>query len=236
MVGIGSRASGRSRARRQHSKWAYGPAIHLVNAARWAAVFWGLFWLLGTAPAEAAKLLALGDSLTAGYGLPPEQGFTARLQAALDAQGVKIAVINAGISGDTTAGGLARLDWALADQPDFALVELGANDALRGLDPKDTRGNLDRILARLQAAHVKVLLCGMKALRNWGPDYTSAFEAIYPDLAAKYAVPLYPFFLEGVALDPKLNQADMLHPNAAGVDIIVEGMLPMVERLVGAGG
>jgi acyl-CoA thioesterase I len=232
----GSRASGRSAARGKHSPWAYGPVIRLVNAARWAAAFWALFWLLSAAPADAAKLLALGDSLTAGYGLPSEQGFTARLQAALEAKGAKVEVINAGISGDTTAGGLARLDWALADHPDFALVELGANDALRGLDPKDTRGNLDHILARLQAAHVKVLLCGMKALRNWGPDYTSAFEAIYPDLAAKYAVPLYPFFLDGVALDPKLNQADMLHPNAAGVGIIVAGLLPMVERLVGPGG
>ncbi|MGB8843818.1 MAG: arylesterase [Aliidongia sp.] len=187
-------------------------------------------------PAAAAKLLALGDSLTAGFGLPSEQGFTARLQAALAAAGTKIDIINAGISGDTSAGGLARLDWALADQPDFAIVELGANDALRGLDPKETRANLDRILAQLQAAHVKVLLCGMRALHNWGPDYTADFEAIFPDLAAKYGVPLYPFFLEGVALDPKLNQPDMLHPNAAGVNVIVGRLLPSVEKLIRSDG
>jgi acyl-CoA thioesterase-1 len=189
--------------------------------------------ILTAAPASAAKLLALGDSLTAGYGLPPEEGFTVKLQAALQADGRKVEVINAGVSGDTTAGGLARLDWALGDQPDFALVELGGNDVLRGLDPKETRGNLDQILARLQAAHVKILLCGMMALRNWGPDYTKEFESIYPDLAQKYGVALYPFFLDGVALDPKLNQHDLIHPNAEGVDIIVKRLLPAVETLVG---
>jgi acyl-CoA thioesterase-1 len=209
--------------------WAYGPALRLVNAYLVAAVFCAS---LLAVPAEAAKLLALGDSLTAGFGLPTEQGFTTRLQAALAADGRKIETINAGISGDTTAGGLARLDWALADHPDFALIELGANDALRGLDPKETRANLDRILARLESEHVKILLCGMIALRNWGPEYTRDFNAIYPDLAQKYGVPLYPFFLDGVALDPKLNQADMLHPNAAGVDVIVAKLLPMVEKLV----
>jgi acyl-CoA thioesterase-1 len=215
---------------------AYGPAWHLFNVARAAAL--ALFCLLLpiAAPAEAAtKLLALGDSLTAGLGLPPEQGFTAKLQAALAADGHAVEVINGGISGDTTAGGLARLDWSLADHPDVALVELGANDALRGLDPAETRANLDQILARLQAAHVKVLLCGMKSLRNWGPDYTDKFEAIYPDLAKKYGVPLYPFFLDGVALDPALNQADMMHPNAQGVDVIVKRLLPAVEKLVGPG-
>lgn len=207
---------------------AYGPALRLFNVLFLSAAF----LLMASTPAEAAKLLALGDSLTAGFGLPPDQGFTARLQAALKAKGSSVEVINAGISGDTTAGGLARLDWSLADHPDFALVELGANDGLRGTDPKETAGNLDQILARLQAAHVKVLLCGMKALRNWGPEYGQAFDAIYPDLAKKYDVPLYPFFLDGVVLDPKLNQPDMLHPNAAGVDIIVQRILPMVEALV----
>jgi acyl-CoA thioesterase-1 len=217
---------------------AYGPICRLVNAA-WrgavAAIF-VILWLDTASPAAAAKLLALGDSLTAGLGLPPEQGFTARLQAALEADGTKIDIINAGVSGDTSAGGLARLDWALADHPDFAIVELGANDALRGLDPKETRANLDRILARLQAAHVKVLLCGMKALRNWGPDYAHDFEMIYPDLAAKYDAPLYPFFLAGVALDPKLNQPDMLHPNTAGVAIIVGQILPSVRKLIRSDG
>jgi|SRR5580658_116098 acyl-CoA thioesterase-1 len=237
MVADPSRDPGRERARRRCRHRAYGPASRLVNAARRAAlaVFCAALGLGTAAPAAAAKLLALGDSLTAGFGLPPEQGFTARLEAALGAKGAGIEVINAGISGDTTAGGLARLDWALADHPDFALVELGANDALRGFDPKETRANLDRILARLQAAHVKALLCGMKAPRNWGLDYTEAFEAIYPDLATKYGVPLYPFLLDGVALDRTLNQTDMLHPNAAGVDVIVARLLPSVEKLIGPG-
>jgi acyl-CoA thioesterase I len=217
--------------RRRHGLRAYGPAFRLVNVAFWATLLCASL-LIPSSRAEAAKLLALGDSLTAGFGLPPEQGFTAKLQTALKSAGSSVEVINAGISGDTTAGGLARLDWSLADHPDFALVELGANDALRGVDPKETEGNLDQILARLEAAHVKVLLCGMKALRNWGPDYDAKFDAIYPDLARKYDVPLYPFFLDGVALDPKLNQADMLHPNQVGVDIIVQQMLPMVEALV----
>jgi acyl-CoA thioesterase I len=232
-------SQGSGRGGRQRSPWAYGPALRLVNAGHRAAaaVFCAALLLVAAAPAVAApKLLALGDSLTAGLGLAPEQGFTTRLQAALRADGHQIDVINAGISGDTTAGGLARLDWALADHPDFALVELGANDALRGIDPKETRANLDQILARLQAAHVKILLCGMLALDNWGPEYARDFEGIYPALAAKYAVPLYPFFLDGVALDPKLNQADMLHPNPAGVDIIVRRLLPAVEKLVGTGG
>jgi acyl-CoA thioesterase I len=240
---VESREAGRStvhrtiRGRRDPS--AYGPALRLFNATFRAALAVSSVCLLlcaTAAPADAAKLLALGDSLTAGFGLPENQGFTARLQAALDADGRKVEIINAGISGDTTAGGLARLDWSLADHPDFALVELGANDALRGTDPKETENNLDQILARLQAAHVKVLLCGMQALRNWGPDYDRNFDAIYSTLAKKYDVPLYPFFLEGVALDPKLNQQDMLHPNATGVDIIVKKLLPMVEALVGAGG
>ncbi len=211
---------------------AYGPALRLFNIAVLSAAF----LLMASAPAQAAKLLALGDSLTAGFGLPPEQGFTARLQAALKAKGSEVEVINAGISGDTTAGGLARLDWSLSDHPDFALVELGANDGLRGTDPAETRQNLDQILARLQAAHVKVLLCGMKGLHNWGADYDQKFDAIYPELAMKYQVPLYPFFLDGVVLDPKLNQADILHPNPAGVDIIVQRILPMVATLVGAKG
>lgn len=185
--------------------------------------------------AEAAKILAFGDSLTAGYGLQPEQGFTAKLQAALAAAGESVEVINGGVSGETTAGALARIDWALDDHPDFAIVETGGNDALRGFDPKDTRANLDQLLAKFQAAHVKVLLCGMKAPRNWGPDYARDFETIYPDLAQKYTVPLYPFFLDGVALDPKLNQRDMIHPNAAGVDIIVARLLPAVRKLLEPG-
>jgi acyl-CoA thioesterase-1 len=217
-------------------------AARLFNALRRRAILSG--WLAlagliaepGPAGAASVKILAFGDSLTAGFGLGPDEAFPAKLQAALRAKGYDATVINAGVSGDTTAGGLARLDWALGDKPDYALVELGANDALRGIDPDEARGNLDRILNGLAAAKVKVLLMGMLAPRNWGPDYAQRFDSIYPDLAARHQVPLYRFFLDGVALDPKLNQADMLHPSAAGVDILVARTLPAIERLLGAPG
>jgi len=190
--------------------------------------------LAGEAPATAAeaRILALGDSLTAGFGLMPDQAWPVRLEARLRQDGFAAAIVNAGVSGDTTAGGLARLDWALGDKPGYALVELGANDALRGLDPAEAFANLDRILARLKAARVKALLIGMVAPSNWGHDYERKFDAIYPTLAAKWQVPLYPFLLDGVALDPKLNQPDMLHPNQAGVAVIVDRMAPMVERFL----
>jgi acyl-CoA thioesterase-1 len=184
------------------------------------------------AAAAPVKILALGSSLTQGYGLPPGTEFPAVLQARLKKEGVDARVINAGVSGDTSAGGLARLGWSLADHPDAAIVELGSNDALRGLPPGETRKNLSAILERLKAAHVAVLLCGMKAPRNLGPGYAKAFDPIYAELAKKYDVLLYPFFLEGVAMDPKLNQADGIHPNPAGVKIIVSRMLPYVKRLV----
>ncbi|HVJ52782.1 MAG TPA: arylesterase [Aliidongia sp.] len=216
------------------NRTAYGPSRRHVNAL--CVILTGLLLLpVAAAQAAPAKLLAFGDSLTAGYGLAPEQGFTARLQAALAAKGIAATVVNGGVSGDTTADGLARLDWSLGDKPDYALVELGANDALRGLDPGKASANLDKILGRLQAAHVKILLCGMLAPNNWGPDYTKNFDEIYPALAKKYDVPLYPFFLEGVAMNPALNQPDMLHPNAAGVDILVAKILPSVEKLLGQG-
>lgn len=181
------------------------------------------------------RILALGDSLTAGFGLPPAEGFTTQLAAVLKSQAVPADIINGGVSGDTSAGGLARLDWAMGDRPDFVLVELGANDALRGIDPKVTYANLDAILAKLKASGVKVLLIGMRAPANWGRAYEQDFDAIYPKLAAKYGVILYPFFLDGVALDPKLNQADGLHPNAQGVAVIVARLAPYVTRLLGAG-
>jgi len=174
------------------------------------------------------RLALLGDSLVAGFGLPQADGFAARLQAALDAAGYAVEVLDAGVSGDTTAGGLARLDWVLVDAPDLMLVELGANDALRGLPPETTRANLDAILTRLAEHGVAALLAGMRAPRNLGADYVAAFDAIYPALAERHGVPLYPFFLEGVALDPVLNQADGIHPNAAGVARIVRGILPLV--------
>ncbi|HSE78460.1 MAG TPA: arylesterase [Alphaproteobacteria bacterium] len=179
------------------------------------------------------RLVVLGDSLAAGYGLPSEEAFPARLQSALAAAGHTVEVINAGVSGDTTAGGLARLDWALGNPaPGFAIVELGANDALRGLDPARAYENLDRIIARLKQRSVKVLLAGMKAPRNLGRDYANAFDAIYPRLAEKHRVALYDFFLDGVAAIPALNQRDGIHPNARGVEIIVERILPHVTRLL----
>jgi acyl-CoA thioesterase-1 len=181
---------------------------------------------------SATHIVAFGDSLTAGFGLPPGDAFPVKLAERLKADGYAVAIDNAGVSGDTTAGGLARLDWALGSHPDIVLLELGANDALRGLDPKRARDNLDAMLGKLAAAKIKVLLIGMRAPNNWGTDYARDFDAIYPDLARKYGVPLYPFYLDGVALDPALNQADMLHPNAAGVAVIVGRIAPAVERLL----
>lgn len=189
---------------------------------------------LAAPPALAAsvRILALGSSLTQGYGLPPGTEFPVVLQAALRKAGIDATVINAGVSGDTSAGGLARLGWSLADHPDAAIVELGSNDALRGLPPSQTKKNLTAILTKLKAAHIPVLLCGMEAPRNLGPDYARQFDPIYAALAKKYDVLLYPFFLTGVAMNPKLNQADGMHPNPAGVKIIVTRMLPYVKKLV----
>ncbi|HXR87644.1 MAG TPA: arylesterase [Stellaceae bacterium] len=185
-------------------------------------------------PAVAAtRILAFGDSLTAGLGLAPDQAFPAQLAARLRADGYDVVVVNGGVSGDTTSDGLARLDWSMADHPDIVLLELGANDMLRGLDPRRAAANLDAIVAKLKAAKVKILLLGMRASSNWGVDYQKSFDAIYPALAKNYQVPLVPFFLEGVALDPKLNQPDMLHPNPAGVAVIVGRVAPAVERLLG---
>ncbi len=190
--------------------------------------------LFGAGPAAAAtRILAFGDSLTAGFGVAPNQSFPAQLAARLKADGYDVIVDNGGVSGDTTAGGLARLDWTMGDHPDIVLLELGANDMLRGLAPTEPAANLDAMLAKLKAAKVKVLLLGMRTLTNLGVDYQKAFDGIYPMLAKKYNVPLYPFFLEGVAFDPTLNQADMLHPNPAGVAVIVGRVAPAVERLLG---
>lgn len=228
------------RARRQGGRpvrglGGYGGWRRLVNCAAATLLAVGLASAArATAPGatEVPRVLAFGDSLTAGYGLPAAASFPAQLQARLAADGVAARVINGGVSGDTTAGGLARLDWTLADRPDDVLLEFGANDALRGLDPQQAYHNLDRILARLHARRIKTLLLGMKAPANWGADYSRAFDAIYPKLAAKWQVPLYPFFLAGVALDPKFTQADGLHPNAAGVAVIVARMAPAVEKLI----
>lgn len=179
---------------------------------------------------DAKVIVALGDSLTAGFGLPAEDGFTTRLEAALRAAGVDARVVNAGVSGDTSAGGRSRLDWVLADAPDLVIVELGGNDALRGLDPAMTYANLDDILARMRARGIDVLLAGMLAPPNLGRDYGDAFSAIFPRLAAKHGVALYPFFLDGVAAVSDLNQPDGIHPNAEGVEVIVDAIIPHVVR------
>jgi acyl-CoA thioesterase-1 len=178
------------------------------------------------------KIVVLGDSLSAGLGLPADAAFPARLAQALNAKGIPVSVANAGVSGDTASGGLGRLDWSVPDGTDAVIVELGANDALRGIDPKLTKTALDTILNKLKDRHIAALLAGMEAPRNMGSDYVRAFDAIYPALASTHRVAFYPFFLDGVAADPKLNQADGLHPNAAGVDVIVARMLPRVEELI----
>ncbi|MGD9539177.1 MAG: arylesterase [Alphaproteobacteria bacterium] len=187
------------------------------------------------ADAAEGTIVAFGDSLAAGYGLPAEDAFPVRLEAYLRERGHDWRVVNAGVSGDTSAGGLARLDWALADEPDLVILELGSNDGLRGLSAEAMEENLDRILARLDAAGIKVLLAGMRAPPNLGPDYAEGFEAVYPRLAEKYGVPFYPFFLDGVAAVPALNQPDGIHPNEAGVAEIVRRIGPLVERVIAAG-
>src|SRR6185312_16215524 len=167
-----------------------------------------LFLSNGRAEARTLRILALGSSLTQGYGLPPGTEFTVQLQAALKTHGVDAVVENAGVSGDTSSGGLSRLDWSLTDHPDAAIIELGSNDMLRGIPPDVTEKNLRTILSRLQKDHVAVLLTGMMAQGNLGADYVKQFDGIYPRLAKDYHVVFYPFFLDGVAMNPKLNQAD----------------------------
>lgn len=185
----------------------------------------------GTAPP--VRLLALGDSLTAGYGLPRGQGFVPQLQAALTAAGRRVRVIDAGVSGDTMAGGAARLDWALAERPQVAIVALGANDGLRGLPPARMAEALESILSRLEARRIPVLLAGMLAPPNLGAEYGRAFEAVYKDAAAKRpGILFYPFFLDGVAAQRALNQADGIHPNQAGVAELVRRILPVTEQLL----
>lgn len=192
----------------------------------------GLFLSTGRAEAEPIRILAFGDSLTAGYGLPQEDGFVPQLQKALDKMGREALVINGGVSGDTTAGGVARLDWMLADKPDLVILELGANDALRGLDPAEARRNLETIILRLKETGAKILLAGMLAPRNMGEDYATAFDGMYPELASAHGLELYPFFLEGVATKPELNQGDGLHPTKEGVAVIVEGILPHLTKML----
>ncbi|MBO9421541.1 arylesterase [Labrenzia sp. R4_2] len=192
-----------------------------------------LLWL-GTSTANAAdiKLVVLGDSLSAGYQLQAGEGFPEQLQKALDARGHSVEVVNAGVSGDTSSGGLSRLDWSVGTDADAVIVELGANDALRGIQPDLTRNNLTQIVKRLTDKDIAVLVAGMLAPRNLGEDYAASFDTIYKDIAEAHGALLYPFFLEGVALNPDLNLADGIHPNAEGVGVIVENILPTVEELL----
>jgi acyl-CoA thioesterase-1 len=178
------------------------------------------------------KVVAFGDSLTAGYGLPAQDAFPAKLERALKAKGVNIEIENAGVSGDTSSGGLSRLDWSIPEGTDGVILELGANDMLRGIDPAITRKSLDAILARLKERNIAVLLCGMRAAPNMGVNYADAFDTLYEELAKKYDAIFYPFFLDGVAAQTKLALRDGVHPNAAGVDAIVTGLLPKAEELI----
>ena len=214
----------------------YGGFTAAVNS--WIAAFLAIVLSLAVATGaatvhaqtEPVKLAILGDSLAAGYGLAPAQAFPTRLQAALKDKGRNVTVINHGVSGDTTAGGLERIDWMMADKPDIVMVELGGNDMLRALDPGATEKNLDAIVGKLKQAGATVWLVGMLAPRNFGPEYVKQFDGIFKKLADKHGVPLYPFFLDGVAQDPALNQPDGIHPNAKGVDVIVERILPFVTK------
>ncbi|OSI32414.1 arylesterase [Bradyrhizobium canariense] len=208
----------------------YGLFMHI------AVLMFALMTVANPAWAEAAKpikLVVLGDSLSAGLGLPAQEAFPTKLQKALQDKGIEVGMTNAGVSGDTSSGGRDRLDWSVPDGTDGVIIELGANDALRGIDPDLTRTALTEIVQRLKARKIAVMLCGMLAPPNYGADYAARFNSIYPDLAKKFGVPLYPFFLDGVAADAKLNQADGIHPTAAGVDIIVKNILPTVEAFLG---
>lgn len=207
-----------------------------MRALSWIFNIWvayGAMSIVVNAALAETRLLALGDSLTAGYGLPAEASFPAQLEKALRGQGYDVRVINAGVSGDTSAGGLARLDWALAEDPQFAIVALGANDGLRGLAPAEMEKNLDSILARLKARKIQVLLAGMLAPPNYGRAYAQDYAAVFPRVAKKHDVALYPFFLDGVASQAKLNQPDGMHPTEAGIAVMVDKIMPAVKALLG---
>jgi len=207
--------------------------VRLLRAFALAAALGAMAPAAWSAP---VSVVAFGDSLTAGYGVGPGESFPEQLEAALQARGHDVTVANAGVSGDTASDGLARLEWSVPADADIVIVELGANDALRGLDPAVTRRALSAILAKLKERGHTVLLAGMLAPRNLGDRYAAEFDRIYPELAARFSVPLYPFFLEGVAGNSRLNQGDGLHPTGAGLARIVEAILPNVEKLVKAAG
>jgi acyl-CoA thioesterase-1 len=223
----------------------YGTFAHPVEGRRWwfAHILVLTIALTAAGPARAGnvpgdqakpiKMVVLGDSLSAGLGLSAADAFPTRLQKALIDKGINVEVTNAGVSGDTSTSGRERLDWSVPEGTQAVIVELGANDALRGLDPSVTRAALSDILTRLKARNIAVMLCGMMAPPNYGRDYAERFNTIYPELAKSFGVPLYPFFLDGVAADAKLNQADGIHPTPQGVDIIVNRILPTVEAFLG---
>lgn len=227
----GNDCENRRAAALQQIQTGYGPLRKIFNGLIVPALTAALLFACMTARAETV-ILGLGDSLMAGYGLPNGKGFPTQLEEALRKTGKQVRVVNAGVSGDTSTGGLARLDWALAEKPDAAIVELGANDGLRGQPVEQLYANLDAILTRLKQENIPVLLAGMHAPPNFGRDYAEAFHAAYHSLAEKHDVVFYPFFLDGVATEPSLNQPDGIHPNEQGVAIIVERILPEVEKLL----
>jgi len=198
--------------------------------------FAAFFAILATVPAstEPYRIVGFGDSLMAGFGLGPGEGFPEKLQAALQKKGHDVVIANAGVSGDTTSGGSSRLDWSVPDNTQLVILELGANDMLRGIAPEVTEKNLDAMIARLKQRGMAVLLVGMVAAPNLGPDYAEAFNGIFPRLAEKHNVAFYPFFLDGVAADRTLLLEDGMHPNTAGIDRMVERVLPSVEKLIAA--
>ena len=203
-------------------------------AAMGAVLFTGMAGAEAQRPSAAApvKIVALGDSLTAGFNLPASAAFPARLERALKDKGIAVEIANAGVSGDTASGGLARLDWSVPEGTQAVILELGANDMLRGIDPRVTQSALEAIVRRLKERHIAVLLAGMRAIPNLGGTYVQGFETIYPELAKKYDLVFYPFFLDGIAGVTKFNQPDGLHPTGSGIDVVVEGILPKVEELV----
>ncbi len=221
---------------RAYGAWRRGFNAVLLLALVLPATFLAFGLASGAAHAKQPVILALGDSLTAGYGLELQDSFPARLQTALHAAGIKARVVNAGVSGDTSAGALRRVDWLMTQKPDLVIVEFGGNDGLRGLDPAETKRNLEAVIIRIRQRGARVLLAGMLAPPNLGRDYGAAFNAVFPQLAKRHKVEFYPFFLDGVAAKPALNLADGIHPNAKGVSVIVERILPYVRRALGEAG
>lgn len=222
------------RTQARHRTWrAYGEDRPRFNILPILTLLYSFLCTPAWAASDQPRILALGDSLTAGYGLSQSEAFPAQLTRKLQDAKVTVNIVNAGVSGDTTSGALQRLDWLMDGPYDLAIIELGANDALRAVDPALTKQNLDRIVTKLKALGIPILLAGMKAPRNLGPNYALQFDRIFPDLAQKHSVHFYPFFLDGIAAKPAFNQADGMHPNAKGVAIIAERMVPFIINALG---